>query len=64
MLLQQEYIEKIKDIMEGYEHVRYFGGIGKPVNRLRELPTSLNRPVMLLPTDIWCRTAGSWTADI
>ena len=29
LLLQQEYIEKIKDIMEGYEHVRYFGGIGK-----------------------------------
>ena len=43
MLLQQEYIEKIKDIMEGYEHVRYFGGIGKPVNRLRELPASFEQ---------------------
>ena len=43
LLLQQEYIEKIKDIMEGYEHVRYFGGIGKPVNRLRELPTSFEQ---------------------
>ena len=43
LLLQQEYIEKIKDIMEGYEHVRYFGGIGKPVNRLRELPASFEQ---------------------
>ena len=41
--IEQEYIEKIKDIMEGYEHVRYFGGIGKPVNRLRELPTSFEQ---------------------
>lgn len=43
LLLQQEYIEKVKDIMEGYEHVRYFGGIGKPVNRLRELPASFEQ---------------------
>ena len=42
-LLQQEYREKIKDIMEGYEHVRYFGGIGRPVNRLRELPVSFEQ---------------------
>ena len=40
---QQEYIEKIKDIMEKYEHIRYFGGIGKPVNRLRELPASFEQ---------------------
>ncbi len=43
LLNQQEYIEKIKDIMEGYEHIRYFGGIGKPVNRLRELPVSFEQ---------------------
>ena len=42
-LQQQEYIEKIKDIMEKYEHVRYFGGIGRPVNRLRELPDSFEQ---------------------
>ena len=42
-LQQQEYIEKIKDIMEKYEHVRYFGGIGRPVNRLRELPVSFEQ---------------------
>ena len=42
-LQQQEYIEKIKDIMEKYEHVRYFGGIGRPVNRLRELPASFEQ---------------------
>ena len=42
-LQQQEYIEKIKDIMEKYEHVRYFGGIGRPMNRLRELPVSFEQ---------------------
>lgn len=42
-LQQQEYIEKIKDIMEKYEHVHYFGGIGRPVNRLRELPASFEQ---------------------
>ena len=42
-LQQQEYIEKIKDIMEKYEYVRYFGGIGRPVNRLRELPASFEQ---------------------
>ena len=42
-LQQQEYIEKIKDIMEKYEHIRYFGGIGRPVNRLRELPASFEQ---------------------
>ena len=29
--------------MEKYEHVRYFGGIGRPVNRLRELPASFEQ---------------------
>ena len=32
--------EKIEQIMEEYPHVRYFGGIGKNVNRLRELASS------------------------
>ena len=50
LLLQQEYIEKIKDIMEGYEHVRYFGGIGKPVNRLRELPASFEQASHAFPS--------------
>ena len=29
--------------MEKYENVRYFGGIGRPVNRLRELPASFEQ---------------------
>ena len=29
--------------MEKYEHVCYFGGIGRPVNRLRELPASFEQ---------------------
>ncbi len=37
---QQEYLESLKKIIAGYEDVSYFGGIGVPVNRLRELPSS------------------------
>lgn len=41
--IQSSYLERIKAILEDYEHVRYFGGIGMPVNRLRELPSSFER---------------------
>lgn len=41
--LQKSAIEKIETVMKEYEHVRYFGGIGIPVNRLRELPVSFER---------------------
>ncbi len=37
---QQEYLESLKGILAGYEDVRYFGGIGVPVNRLGELSLS------------------------
>lgn len=38
--LQEEYIMKMKRILENYENIHYFGGIGEPVNRLRELSVS------------------------
>lgn len=38
--LQDEYIIKIKKLLESYENIYYFGGIGEPVNRLGELPVS------------------------
>ncbi len=41
--LQESIIKKIEAVMKEYEHVRYFGGIGVPVNRLRELPVSFER---------------------
>lgn len=41
--IQKEYLDRIKKILMIYEHVRYFGGIGVPVNRLRELPVSFER---------------------
>ncbi len=37
---QRDYLGGLKGILAGYEHVRYFGGIGEPVNRLRELSAS------------------------
>ena len=39
-IIQKDYMAKIVNILKGYENVRYFGGIGLPVNRLRELPVS------------------------
>lgn len=38
--VQQEYLDKMRDILSGYENIRYFGGVGIPVNRLRELSVS------------------------
>ena len=39
-LMQKRYIEGLETELTGDERYRYFGGIGKPVNRLRELPAS------------------------
>lgn len=41
--LQEEYVTKVKEILKDYENIRYFGGIGSPVNRLRELPFSFEQ---------------------
>lgn len=38
--LQSDYIEKLKSIWGSCEKLRYFGGVGESVNRLRELPSS------------------------
>lgn len=38
--LQNKYITGLEAELNGNERYRYFGGIGKPVNRLRELPVS------------------------
>ena len=38
--IQKDYLAKVVNILKDYENVRYFGGIGLPVNRLRELPVS------------------------
>lgn len=38
--LQEDYLCRFKGILENYGQIRFFGGIGVPVNRLRELPAS------------------------
>lgn len=38
--VQDKYMGYIQKILADYKDVRYFGGIGMPVNRLRELPAS------------------------
>lgn len=37
---QASCLEKVRENLSGYENIRFFGGIGEPVNRLRELPQS------------------------
>lgn len=37
---QKEYLDDVKEVLSGYANLRYFGGIGTPVNRLREIPAS------------------------
>lgn len=37
---QKEYLGDVKEVLSGYMNLRYFGGIGTPVNRLREIPAS------------------------
>lgn len=41
--IQEDYLCKMKEILSEYSQIRYFGGIGIPVNRLRELPTSFEQ---------------------
>lgn len=41
--IQKEYLVKITDMLDTYRDIRYFGGIGSPVNRLRELPFSFEK---------------------
>lgn len=43
IIQQEEYVNEIKKIVKGYENIRYFGGIGEPVNRLTKLPFSFER---------------------
>lgn len=43
LIQQEEYADEIKTMLEGYENIRYFGGIGEPVNRLTKLPFSFER---------------------
>ncbi|GFI15906.1 putative response regulatory protein [Lachnospiraceae bacterium] len=41
--IQNGYLDKIKNMLMEYENVRYFGGIGIPVNRLGELTVSFEK---------------------
>ncbi len=37
---QKTYLANMKELIVPYNHIRYFAGLGTPVNRLRELPAS------------------------
>lgn len=41
--IQGEYIRHLEEELQKYPHVRYFGGIGEPVNRMRELSVSFEK---------------------
>ncbi len=39
-MIQKRVVETIENIVGDYQHIKYFGGIGSPVTRLRELEHS------------------------
>lgn len=41
--IQNGYLDEVKKILQNYPHVRFFGGVGTPVNRLRQLPDSFEK---------------------
>lgn len=41
--LQNTYLNRMEEIVKGEANVRYFAGVGMPVNRLRELPASFEK---------------------
>lgn len=41
--IQGAFLDDMMAVLADYEHVRYFGGIGIPVNRLTELPASFEK---------------------
>ncbi len=41
--IQAVYFQNMKEVLKNYEHIRYFGGIGTPVDRLSELPVSFEQ---------------------
>lgn len=38
--IEQDYLNKMENMLKQYDNICYFGGIGLPVDRLRELPAS------------------------
>lgn len=41
--IQAVYVERLTELLSEYRQVNYFGGIGQPVNRLRELTVSFEQ---------------------
>lgn len=41
--VQNHYISRMKEKLGHYKQIRYFGGVGMPVNRLGELPLSFEK---------------------
>lgn len=60
--LQSSVIEKITDIFSGYGHVRYCGGIGKPVNRLSRLNESYEEAGCALANRFFVSVSGFFNA--
>ena len=58
--IQNDYIRKMKDLLGDYSHVRYFAGIGMPVNRLSELPGSFESASHAFAHRYLTRESGIW----
>ncbi len=60
---QETLIRKLKDIFAGYSHVRYYGGIGKCVNRLSRLNESYEDAGCAVANRFFVSESGFFTAD-
>ncbi len=59
---QTQMIERLKKIFAGYSHIRYCGGIGKPVNRLSRLNESYEDAGCAMANRFFVTKSGFFTA--
>ena len=59
---QSQMIEKLEKIFAGYSHIRYCGGIGKPVNRLSRLNESYEDAGCAMANRFFVTKSGFFTA--
>ena len=60
---QENMIERFREVFKEYSHVRFFGGIGKSVNRLSRLNESYEDAGCAMANRFFVANSGFFTAD-
>ena len=61
---QNTVIERFEEVFKNYSHVRFFGGIGKPVNRLSRLNESYEEAGCAMANRFFVSESGFFTAGM